>query len=220
MEDLEGRTRNSAFSLSEGAAAQAAAAQAAGKAGKLDIGTFDSADFANLPSDKQLPGDVVRIRNAPGAVPNLNEDVLPQVLIEKCKSPDAINDIKLWNKLTAKIKTAKATKKKYDKWLKVAQMALKKLEGQITTTKINQNTINRAIDGMSHQRRQIVKRLKSIKLKADLEAAKKKMKKLNAYGKILGRTQSSLVQGKEQMSRRVKTLKKGIKHLQTFGQDA
>ncbi len=218
LENWEGRSRNSALSeVSSKAGGKKAAAKIAG-----NLQAFDSLDWKKIPTDKQLPGDVVRLRHAPGAVPPLNEEVLPKSLLPPpgCKDANSINDVKLWNQLTSKIKHAKVTGIKYAKWLKAADVAFKKVKAQIKLTKKNHNLIKKAVAGMAHQRRQIVKRLKAAKLKVDLQTAEAKMKKLNAYGKILGRTKSSLVEGKSSMTQRVKHIKSGIKSLQTFGNDA
>jgi hypothetical protein len=219
LENWEGRSRNSA--LSE-VAAKAGGKKQQVNVNKGDLSAFDSLDWKKIPTDKQLPGDVVRLRHAPGAVPPLNEEVLPQSLLPPpgCKDANSLNDVKLWNQLTTKIKQAKVTGVKYAKWLKAADVAFKKVKAQIKLTKKNHGLIKKAVAGMIHQRRQIVKRLKASKLKIDLVAAEAKMKKLNAYGKVLGRTKSSLVEGKSSMTRRVKQLKGGIKSLQTFGNDA
>jgi len=218
LEDWEGRSRNSALILKS--------ASGNGKGGsKLDkngLSAFDVFDWKKIPTDKQLPGDVVRLRHAPGAVPPLNNDALPKNLLPPagCTDPNQTNDVKLWNTLTTKIAHAKTTGIKYQKWLKAADLAFKKVKAQIKLTKKNHGLIQKAIKGMTHQRRQIVKRLKAAKLKRDLEEAQKKMKQLNAYGKVLGRTKSSLVEGFGSMNKRVKFLKRGMKDLRKFGEDA
>lgn len=219
LEDWEGRSRNSALAEAGSKAGGKGKQKATNAAG---LSAFDSIDWTKIPTDKQLPGDVVRLRHAPGAVPPLNEEVLPKSLLPPpgCKDANQVNDVKLWNTLTTKLKAAKQTGVKYQKWIKGADIAYKKIKAQIKLTKKNYGLITKAIKGMTHQRRQIVKRLKAAKLKADLKVAQAKMKKLNAYGKVLGRTKSSLVEGHSSMNRRVKLIKRSIKDLRTFGKDA
>jgi len=217
LENWEGRNRNSALIVKK--AKQGNKKKAADASG---LSAFDAFDWKKIPTDKQLPGDVVRLRHAPGAVPPLNEEVLPKSILPPpgCSDPNQLNDVKLWNTLTTKIKHAKVTGLKYTKWLKAADLAFKKVKAQIKLTKKNFGLIQKAVRGMTHQRRQIVKRLKAAKLKRDLEAAQAKMKQLNAYGKVLGRTKSSLVEGFGTMNRRVKVLKSGMKELTKTGNDA
>jgi len=219
LQDWEGRSRNSALIL------KSASGNGGGGKAKTDkngLSAFDVFDWKKIPTDKQLPGDVVRLRHAPGAVPPLNDEALPKNLLPPagCSDPNQTNDVKLWNTLTTKIAHAKVTGIKYQKWLKAADVAFKKVKLQIKLTKKNHGLIQKAIKGMSHQRRQIVKRLKAAKLKRDLEVAQTKMKQLNAYGKVLGRTKSSLVEGFGSMNKRVKFLKRGMKDLRKFGEDA
>jgi len=182
---------------------------------------FDVADLKNLPTDKQLPGDVVRLAYAPGALPDLSEEVLPQELLPPpdCPDEDARNDVKLWNLLTSKISGTKASVVKYKKWLKGADLAIKKVRKQISLTKKNKALIDNAIKAMGKQRREIVKRLKTKKLTRDLEQAETKMKQLQEYGAKLGATKMSLVQGNTQMKRRVGVLADGIKQLRSYGVD-
>lgn len=185
-------------------------------------GAFDSVEFGNLPNDKQLPGDIVRLRNAPGAVPLLNEEVLPKSLLppKGCNDPNHVNDIKLWKSLTKKLQNAKSTLAKYKRWSAVANVAIKKVATQVQQTTRNTNVVSKAILGMNFQRRQVVKRLKSYKLKNELESATKKMEELNEYGRVLGATKESLVEGNSDMLRKVRFLKRGMKDLQTFGEDS
>src|SRR5690606_33104339 len=98
------------------------------------------------------------------------EEVLPRHLLppKDCKDPNHVNDVKLWRKLTKKIRLTKLTAAKYKRWLKAAKIALAKVRAQIALTHKNSKIVNRAIKGMIEQRRQIVKRLKSYKLKRDL----------------------------------------------------
>lgn len=203
------------------ASSNANLAGAAGKA-KAVAGAFDSIEFANMPNDKQLPGDIVRLRNAPGAVPLLNEEVLPKSLLppKGCSDPNHVNDVKLWKSLTKKLQGAKSTLVKYKKWSAVADLAIKKVAAQVQQTTRNTNVVSKAIMGMNFQRRQVVKRLKSYKLKNELEKASKKMEELNEYGRVLGATKQSLVEGNSEMLRKVRFLKRGMKDLQTFGEDS
>jgi len=221
LENWEGRSRNSALIL-KSANGNGGGGKKGDTSNKKGLTAFDAFDWKKIPTDKQLPGDVVRLRHAPGAVPPLNEEALPKNLLPPagCSDPNQTNDVKLWNTLTTKLKHAKTTGIKYQKWLKAADLAFKKVKAQIKLTKKNFGLIQKAIKGMTHQRRQIVKRLKAAKLKRDLEVAQKKMKELNAYGKILGRTKSSLAEGFSSMNKRVKVLKTGMKSLQKFGEDA
>jgi len=182
---------------------------------------FDVADFKNMPTDKQLPGEIVRLRYAPGALPDLSEEALPRELLPppNCPDEDAKNDVKLWNMITSKIGDTKASIVKYDKWLKGADLALKKVKKQVSLTKKNRAIIDNAIKTMTQQRRDIVKRLKTKKLTRELEAAEVKMKELQEYGAKLGATKSSLVEGTTTMKRRVGLLMDGMKELRSFGVD-
>jgi hypothetical protein len=182
---------------------------------------FDTADYDNLPTDKQLDGDVVRLRYAPGATPDMSEESLPKGLLPPpgCTDSEAINDIKLWNVLTSKITSTKQSVVKYAKWLKAADASLKKVKSQVSMTKKNKGTIEAAIKNMIRQRREIVKRLKTKKLKRDLDVAEEKMKQLKEYGAKLGATKASLVEGTTSMKREVGTLERGVDELRKFGVD-
>jgi hypothetical protein len=181
-----------------------------------------SYDFSTIPHDRQIDGNVAELINAPGFVPAMNEEVLPGSLIPPAGSKDAnsLNDVKLWKILTTKIKSAQATKHKYGKWLKTAAKASKKVKSQIKLTGRNEKNIHKAIKGMTHERRQIVNRIKSAKLKRDLKKAQEKLTKMDEFGTRLSTTAGQLTSGKNTMQKRVKMLKGSLKDLRTIAADA
>jgi hypothetical protein len=183
---------------------------------------FDDMDWLNVPTDKQLPGDLVRLRHAPGAVPLLNEEILPRNLLPNanCKDPNHVNDVRLWKTITKKLRSAKTSLAKYKKWTAAAQAALKRVGAQIRQTTKNSMVLNKAIRGMTHQRRQVIKRLKAYRLKNDLDMAQKKMEQLTEYGNQLAVARAKATGGNEDMIGKIKLLKKGMQDLKTAGQDA
>ena len=179
-------------------------------------------DFSTIPHDRQLDGNVAELDNAPGFVPAMNEEVLPGSLIPPPTSKDAnsINDVKLWKILTDKIKAAQATKGKYEKWLKTASKASSKVKSHIKLTARNEKMIHKAIKGMTHERRQIVTRIKAAKLKRDLKKATEKLHKIDEFGTRLSTTAMKLRSGETSMQKRVKLLKVSLHDLRHKADDA
>jgi len=151
-------------------------------------GKFDSLDWGNIPSADTMPGSLVRLTNAPGAMPAFSEDILPKSLFpsKKCPNPSQAAEVKAWAKLTQRIKRGKATIIKYTKWATAARAALKKIATQARTTKNNVKSLNQAIRGMKYQRKQLVKRLKSYKLKAQLDRAAQRMMEIQGISRQIG----------------------------------
>jgi len=181
-----------------------------------------SYDFSTIPTDKQVTGNVAELINAPGFVKAMSEERLPGSLLppDSSKDANAINDVALWKTLTTKIHKAKATGVKYNKWLKQAGVAHKKVKGQLKLTNRNHKLIQKAIKGMTHERRQIVNKIKAAKLDRDLKTARKKLKKLDNYGVRITTEFTKLRSGEKAMGRRVKLIKNSMTDLQVLNHDA
>jgi len=179
-------------------------------------------DFSTIPTDKQVDGNVAELVNAPGFVQAMSEEALPGSLLPPSTSKDAnaINDVALWKTLTGKIAKGKATSAKYGKWLKQATGAQKKVKGQLKLTNRNHKLIQKAIKGMTHERRQIVNKIKAAKLDRDLKAAKEKLKKLDTYGVRISTEFTKLRSGEKAMGTRVKLIKNSMHDLRTLNHDA
>ena len=128
--------------------------------------------------------------------------------------------MKLWKTITKKLRSAKTTLAKYKKWTATANAALKRVSAQVRQTTKNSQVLNKAIRGMSSQRRQIVKRLKAYKLQAELAKAQKKMEQLTEYGNQLAVARVQATGGNEDMISKIKLLKKGMQDLKSAGGDA
>lgn len=182
---------------------QKPAALAAKKVVAPDIQDLRS-DFSEMPGSEQLNGAFVKLQFAPGQSLN-DEDVLPAHLIapKSTATANEIMDAKLWREMTAKIHLTGKSLKKYNRWIQGAAIALSKVEDQLKATQENKGVIERGLSSMKYQRLQILKRLKSYKLKRDLEAAEKRMAQLKGYSEYLSKNKKDLTNHENSLVKRL-----------------
>jgi len=199
------------------------AVEAGAKALNGDIHEEYAFGSAGMPTDKQLPGDVVQLKHAPGAAPVSDEEKIPKTLLlgadEKTDDPNYKHDIELWGKITKAIKLAKKKIPPFRKWNTAAVLAVRRIKAQLDQTKKNTQIMNDVMEELMKKRRKSVTKLKEWKLKADLEVAEKEMKAAEALGSEIVKQHTLLAPDAEELARKVRTLERGLKELRVAGQD-
>jgi len=199
------------------------AVEAGAKALNGDIHEEYAFGSAGMPTDKQLPGDVVQLKHAPGAAPVSDEEKIPKTLLlgadEKTDDPNYKHDIELWGKITKAIKLAKKKIPPFRKWNTAAVLAVRRIKAQLDQTKKNTQIMNDVMEELMKKRRKSVMKLKEWKLKADLEVAEKEMKAAEALGSEIVKQHTLLAPDAEELARKVRTLERGLKELRVAGQD-
>lgn len=177
-------------------------------------------DFADMPSAAQLRGSFVKLKFAPGQ--NINdEDVLPVALVPPKKGATGVEimDYKLWNEMSGKIHVTAGSLNKYKRWIQGASLALAKVKEQLAHTQQNKLVLEKGLEAMKYQRLQILKRLKSYKLKRDLDAATKRMKKLKEYSDYLSKNKKSLTGHRAALQKRLDVVNKTLQTLKEKHED-
>lgn len=196
---------------------------AAKKKKKRDIHEEYALGLGELPTDKALPGSLVNLKHAPGAVPGADESTIPDGLLlgedEATNDPNYEHDILLWDEISAKIKDATAKIETYKVWNKNAVLAVRRIKNQLAQTRKNEKIMKNALHQLRHQRRHSVHKLKEFRLQNDLKMAQKEMDDLMQFETQMIKAKNQVIPGAEDLARRVRTLQSGLSELRAAGAD-